>query len=397
MGNRNATQSTNGATLYGSYLGGRTNATESQTQHKLYVAYTISDIRAFLIEETGGTAVQYSFRDDGVTSSNLTVTLSVDSTWYEDTTGSDTPAADSLCNAIFVHTGGGHGDTFTVGTIMATYEHASTMAPLFAGLMQDFAVQYTALATAGVQQDAATETSARTKIYRALTLSNFFVNVYTFSSGSVDFAVRKSGANSTNLALTASAAGQVEDTTGSESYVSGDTSGFTMSAGSGTNGGLVHVQGDTAEAIWGAADFTNITTRAYSDCFGEFVSTTANDNFLARIGTVSAGNLRTYVETAGSGTRDVTLRINTTNSTNLTISVTATGEAEDVTGSDSVADGDSVVLTAASTGTAIHTGITHVELPWSGAAPAGQPFRKRHGGVPGMRLGGTTFGGSFHG
>lgn len=29
--------------------------------------------------------------------------------------------------------------------------------------------------------------------------------------------------------------------------------------------------------------------------------------------------------------------------------------------------------------------------------PLGHPTAKRHGGVPGMRLGGTTFGGSFHG
>src|SRR3990172_6966537 len=103
-------------------------ASETLVQTKFYVAYTISALR-ILVTANGGTST-VAFRDDGVTSSNQVLSITTTG-WLEDVTGTDTPAANSLCN-IIAKTGGSHGNNMTLAGGMLTYEHASTMAPLMA-------------------------------------------------------------------------------------------------------------------------------------------------------------------------------------------------------------------------------------------------------------------------
>jgi hypothetical protein len=333
---------------------------ESIHQHKLYVAYTVSDIRA-KISNHSGPAVSVPFRDDGTASTNVVASVSTDG-WAEDTTGSDTIAANSLCGSEFDQTAGMHGDTYLPEKIMLTYEHASTLAPVVgfnAGTLS--ADGFVSLNNAFN----ATEANARTRIYRAANLSNLFTSTESLT-GAWTGAVRLNGSSSSNLTVSM-ATGDVEDTTGTEALAATDDAGFIYdetTAGS-ISEGIIEAQLDTDETFQGTR-FNAVTTREYQGFDGTSGGdTTADDNWLARIGSVSAGNLQTYVSTAGSGTRDVTLRIGSTDSTNLTISVTATGFAEDTTGSDSVADGDNVTISAASSGSSMTYQHADIELPWS--------------------------------
>jgi hypothetical protein len=338
---------------------------EGNHQSKAYTAFTFSDLRSNVTTFTGSPNPLISFRDDGVTSTNVQ-TAPTGTGWIEDTTGSETVAANSLVN-IEVLNQGGHGDDVHTSANLITFEHASTNQPFVGGLGNSISSGVTAfLSFIGPQSPLAVEAEANLRIKRAQTASNLrHIQVVQSSSGTVN--TRINGVDSTNLVITVSGTGAYEDVTGSDAYAAEDDGSIeydntdTMDS----FGGYYQLDLNTAESWWGHHS-DSFTTREYKPFIVGFLgNTTADDNYFARIGSTTAGNLQTYVTAAGSGTRDYTLRIGSTNSTNLTIAITGTGLFEDTTGSEAIADTDSVVATMASTGGSVSISRGAVELPWS--------------------------------
>lgn len=359
----------NGGQQFGCFAtqGNAAGDAESTPQIKIYRSYTFSDIRGECSAFSGAN-LNLVLRDDGVSSSNLIAVFSA-SGWAEDLTGSDAPASGSLMNYLWDHSAGMHGDQFQAESSMITYEHASVNAPMWLAR----AGNKSATAYFGVRNSSSsTEANAQTRLKRATVLSNLFSSNSSMT-GTWTGVVRKNGVSSTNLTLSFSSGADVEDITGSESYAAGDDFAFLFNedtAGD-LNDGILNVDADTESDIWCGFGLST-TTRNYQSFAGQSLGQSASpdDNWLARLGSVTAANWQSYVTGAGSGTRDLTLRVGTTNSTNLTIAITATGYVEDTTGSEAVADGDSVTATEASTGTTVTTARTVIELPWVAAAAA---------------------------
>jgi hypothetical protein len=344
-------------------------ATESEVQAKAYTAYTFSDLR-LRVSMIGPTAT-FHLRDDGADVSALDVSFSA-SGWFE-TIASGSVAANSLFNYEVDHSAAMHNDTLTVQACLVTYEHATTESPLFGGskASSQSADRFIPFSTSGAIN--ATEARTETRFKRSQALSNLRVNCIAASSLTSTFALRKDGVTSTAVTVSVNGTGVVEDTTGSESYAAGDDGCFIwdFSAGSGTVS-IWQAQADSAETFLGWSTLTtrSITTREYPQLHGDTPITSATDNYDWRGGSATAANLQTYVTGAGSGTRDVTLRVASTDSTTVTISVTATGLLEDATGSQAVGDTDHVGFSVASTGTAIQISRITVELPWSSGSGA---------------------------
>ena len=340
-------------------------ATEAETQLKSYVAYTFSDLRVRLSTHSGP-GVTFALRDDGSSSSTLTVSLT-GTTWIDDLTGSDTVVANSLMNWIADQSAGMHGDTFTVDDSAVTYAHASTKAPIFAFIHGNSlpADRWGVFGTSGTWRT--NEIEARTHFYRAQALSNLHVYVSAVSSITADIAISKNGTKSTTVVVAITGTGEFEDATGSESYTDSDDGSFYFDIASGSATlQVTQVQADSDESIAGYGNSTGSpTTRQFYSPSGESIGTTAKDEYDMYIGSVTAANLQCYISSAGSGTRDVTLRIGATDSTTVTINITGTGHFEDITGTETLVDADSLTFSMASTGTGASGRFIAVEVPWS--------------------------------
>lgn len=333
---------------------------EINTQYKFYTAFTCTDLRV----EVGSlvdTTLTVTLRDD---EADTSVAVAVSATgWTEDLTDSASAVADSLmcANAVSL---GMHGDNFLLNEVMLTIEHATTTAPIF-GAGGQFFIGAERHSSLGSEYAANQYVQQATRIKRATVLSNLRVRTISVSSPNYDVSPVKNGSASTSVTININATGTFEDATGSESYASGDTAsiGHDRTTGSYTISQL-QIDADIPE-MWHSIGLSGATTREYRPFTGLDAVTTADDGYFMRIGSVSAGSLEAYVTTAGSGTRDITLRVGSTNSTNLTINVTGTGYLEDVTGSDSIADAANMTLTYASTGSEMIFSTASIECPWS--------------------------------
>lgn len=358
---------TQGTTMYGSILPGaviaRTTETSAGVQAKFYIAYTCTDLRAKVTQNTGTSTL--TLRDDAA---DTTVAVSLSATgWAEDLTDSATPASGSLVDVSLVQTSNMHDDLCFVSVVMLTIEHASSKTPLWGGRHPGTFSLNTFAPLAGQSTAAsATRANVETEMQRAVAFSSIRVNA-TGITGTWTVAPMKNGTASSNVAVTVTASGAAEDVTGSESFAVGDKACFSFNedVGGTYSEGLVQINGDSDTQLVNTPNTPLITTRAYSPFNGTGWTTTAEDQFLSRIGSVTAANFQTVCVTAGSGTRDAGLRVASTNSTNLTVSITATGYFEDLTGSDTVADGDSLQATAVSTGGSIELTHASVEIPWT--------------------------------
>ena len=361
-----------------------TSTTEAQVQRKFYTAYTVSALRANVTAIAGTGTV--AFRDDGVSSSNQS--LSVTTTgWQEDVTGTDTTAADSLCNWVIIG-GGSHGNSISVNYVLMTYEHASINSPLVGG--SDTATQSTDLFYAVTNGDGdGAEAAAKTRLFRSVAASSLRAYLTTASASGLTVAIGKNGVSSTNVSVTPSSTGAIEDTTGTESFASGDDANLRAirTANSWVIAAL-QAQLDTEAGIMGAHSETGYgaTTREYEH-FGGIASnsTTADDNRTVRSGAITVANWQCYLSTNGSGTRDATVRVVSTDSTNLTISLTATGHYEDVTGSESVGDTDHLGWSLAA-GTTIVIRQVALEAPWVATAAAFEPRGRPYGNVGAQQM-----------
>ena len=362
-------------------------STEALKQVKTYTAYTFSALRAN-VSAINGTAT-VALRDDGVTSANQS--LSVTTTgWQEDVTGTETPAADSLCNYTVIG-GGSHANTITVKYLLITYEHASTNAPIvglnLAGAFSNIS-QFAPLCPGFLT---GTEPDTRTELFRPLAVSSLRIYLSDSGASGQTVAIGKNGVSSTNVSITPTSSGAWEDITGSESFASGDDGNFRyIITANGLTTQNCQVQLDTETGIVGeglTGSASSATTREYEGFGGDLEnSSSADDNHTLRIGAVTVANLQCKCSTAGSGTRDVTVRVASANSTNLTISITGTGYFEDVSGSDSVGDTDHLGWSLASTGTAVEIRKVALEVPWVATAAAFEPRGRPYGNVGAQQM-----------
>lgn len=376
-----------GASEYYSIWGDRDSATEADTQMKAYTGFTFSDLRVQCTNLNGGNSSS-TFRDDGVSSTNIVISIS-SAAWFEDVTGSDAVAADSLVNILLEELNGMHDNTVTVRDSLITFEHASTNAIMLGGShVQISATQYMALANS---DDDLTEANVKLRIKRATSLSNLRLQVSSVT-GTWTINIRNNGVSSTNLTIgSITASGGNEDVTGSEAFSAEDDANFNIIEDfSGIlSEPLWQIDIDTSDSWWGAGLQNNITTRVYKPFSMKGGNNTADDNYTAHIGSVTAGNLQTFVTTGGSGTRDMKLRVASTDSTNLNISITGTGLFEDTTGSEAVADTENVTASMASTSAVVRVSRIAVELPFSTVETdtgEAQPFPNEAPGAFSRRL-----------
>lgn len=335
-------------------------ATEAANQIKLYIAYTLSNLRIKVTTNTGTN--QVGLRDDG--SGSISQLISVTATgWLEDVTGSDTPAANSLVCVAFSSTA--HGNALTVKNGLLTYEHSSSNAPLLIAGHNVSSFSTSMFFSVGTRSS--TEDETRLNLFRPSVCTNLRTYLTTAGASGLTVSVGINGASSSNVTVSPTATGAFEDTTGSESYSANDD--YNIRAIRTSNSWLINVlqaQLDTQTGL--IAEVTagdTATTRLYAAFYGVAdAALTADDNYTARMGSITAANLQCYCTAAGTGTRDVTLRVASANSTNLTCSITGTGYFEDVSGSDSVGDTDHLGWSLASTGTAITIVRVAVEAPW---------------------------------
>ncbi len=355
--------------VFGTFAGVQ-KTTESEAQAKAYTAYTFSDMRVNVGSLSGPNCTMH-FRDDGADVTALDVSLT-GSGWFE-TIASAAVVADSLVNYEIDSTGQMHNDTVTVDAVLITYEHASTESPLLGGASSTTidVGRYVQFGTNGHFFNASAD-QQEVIFKRSQALNNLRINCTAAASLTATFQLSKDGAGSSTVTLSVTGTGIQEDTTGSDSYADGDGGAFLWNRSAGTATiAIWQCQMDSAETWLNSISLAdNTTTRKYAEFGGEPPTTTADDNWDWRGGSSTAANLQCYVITAGSGTRDCTLRVASTNSTAVSISITTTGFLEDTTGSESIGDTDSVQFTFASTGTAVNLARISIELPWSAAGVA---------------------------
>lgn len=312
---------------------------EANTQLRVYTAYTLSDLRANItvLDLTGTVSV----RIDGVTSTNVSVAVTVVG-WVEDLTGSDALSVNSDIDILSANDGM-HGDNMTTRDLMLTYESGTNQHVVGSGNNE------TVLSTSYLgfpnSDPIAAEDRMKVRIKRSQSASNLRVRLSNVS-GDWTVAMRKNGITSTNLQISGiTADGTFEDLTGSEAYVDGDDANFIMQedVGGSIKPRVLQVDFNTAISFWGFRATNSFNPTSYMGFNFEPVDFAVDDNYFARIGAPTAQNLQAFVVSAESG-NDVTLRINTTNSTNLTITIGTPGLLEDITGSEAIADGDSVVI-----------------------------------------------------
>lgn len=349
----------------------------AQIQCKFYVAFTCTDMRAELI--TADVTSTLTLKDDDV---NTTVAISLSATtgWYEDVTDSATPAADSLMHVQLINSGTMHGDDVAVESLMLTIEHASVDAPMFAGgdLGTLSVTTYSPLGTR--MQEFTTEADVAHTIQRATVMANLRHTCRSATSADIDFSPFKNGTASTEVTVNILGTGTLEDLTGSESYASGDTAswGFVLTAGD-FSSSSAQLDADTPEKWMNTVQILRVTSTQYYAFNGDDGSSTAEDLYFQRIGSVSAGHLQCFVSEIGTAPMTTQLRVGSTDSSNLIINITATGHANDLTGSESVADGDSVVTKTFTTGGQLTIDWVAVECPWSdptagGSLPPASPI-----------------------
>jgi hypothetical protein len=277
-------------------------------------------------------------------------------------------------------------DTGTWGLYFANFTNNNATAPLFS--------------TLGAGLVITAETSSKFVVRAPGTFQNFTALVTgTNATGSNVYATRKNGAaGAASVTVPASTTGTFEDTTHSDSLVSGDTFGFTNAA---TNNPINNVfmwvsvahTGTTSEIIGGNPSYTFSASNQFSSLFytengvGVPVSTTETGTPLTIDGTLTNMRANIFSNTMTS-TFTVNFRKNAVSGNQLlTIAATTTGTFEDATHSDAFGTLD-LLAYMGSGGTAgtiafgwLATTVTPMAFDWY--RPLSEPVRK----LPGLPSG----------
>ena len=325
--------------------GAHQSATEADVQLKVYHQYIFKNLNVEVSTLTTNDVYTFAFVDGGAQSSNLAILLG-GTGFEEDLTGSELVAANSLVNYDLDGSAGMHGDDAAVRQAQVSYENASLLAPIFAGI--DGGTELVTFYLLPGSNGSTTEAEHQHKIKRSTVYKNLRVVAVDVLTGTWDVSVTKDGSVG-NLSVQFTTIGAVEDVTGSDAFSDGDLFGieFVETVAGGLTPTVLQVEANTFEDWKVASTEEPFGTRTYRgfNYFGDVISATEPDKLKSRIGTVLAGNLQTYITTAGSGDRDITLRIGGSNSTNVTIDITGTGFFEDITGVEIVLDDDGAILT----------------------------------------------------
>jgi hypothetical protein len=321
---------------------GAASATETNVQFKDYNGYTWSELAVY-VETATSTGATFDFRDDGSTNTTLSVSLA-STGLVEDTAGTITPAANSLVNWLHDASGDMHGDRSTIRKWAVGLEHASAGAPLTI----DSAVSQSSSTTLYIALNAATvksqEVERQSKIYAATVVDNLGFSLDQIAASGNTLAPRDDGVTSTNLSLSPTGSGRVEDTTGSDTWAADSLVNFISIVGFGTTllGNCIQLDTDAVDSV----------PQTQSRTITQSVDGT-NDTHLAgdhspsllpvlRIGSNTCANLRAYCTAIRTGfpTQTVKARVANVDSSNLVCTFGATGAVEDTTGSETVGDTD---------------------------------------------------------
>lgn len=362
--------STVGGNWYGSLFGYLVKSEANlEVRSKIFTAVTFTDLRVNCSAVDVGEFVQLLKNGS---SSNVRVNVT-SSGWIEDLTDSGTFAANDEAH-YQISNNGMHGDRLNIDTILVTMEHASINAPIMGFGFQNTisATRYSVMGSTGAAE-VATEADAAHKVKRAQIASNLRVNIVTATSADWDVSPFINGSASTNVTLNITGTGTSEDITSSEAYAPGDTISWgRVQTGGSMSADVIQLDIDTAEVFLNCTFSSNIgSTRVYIPFDGRAKSTSVDDNYFMRIGSVLAGNLQCFVDSAAA-TSSVSARVDAVNSTNLTIDTSTSGYLEDLTGSDSIADGTSLQITAIATSGTLTIAFVALECPFSVVATGGR-------------------------
>jgi hypothetical protein len=334
-----------GAARPAALLGGNLSTTSAKKQFTDYSGQTFEDLYSYMSVHTGGFTRTVSLNDDGTDSTNLTLGHTGTGV-VEDTTGTETPAANSLIDVEC--TGGMHNDNGTNAFAAVSFQAGGGGLVGSGASLQSTSDRYHPLF--GEDANDTTVANVQTRMQRATVFSNLRAYMDTTGASTVDVS-HYDGVASTNLTVSfsSSADGEAADTTGTESNSAGDDCSFFADHVSGSDQGMSIVQMDTdVEELprGGTGNITWSTTTSYSrwniHSFG-VTDTAGLVKAAARIGSEDIGNLSLYVSAFTSATAaKLSARVNTTESTNVTVSVTGTGVVEDTTGTEAIVDADDV-------------------------------------------------------
>ena len=330
-----------GASGFAGVSGLLTSATEADVQLKVYHQYIFKNLNVQASTKAGDSTYVFALADDGVQSTNLAITID-GTAFLEDVTGSALVAANSLVNYDIDGAAGMHGDDVAIRQAQISYENASILAPIFAGA--DFSTHSATTYILPGAFDSTTEATKQLKTKRSTIYKN--LRLFTSIGSSIDWdcAPTKDGVASTNVAVNVTGVGQFEDVAGSESFSDGELFGIEYLRTSGSiTVNVLQIEANTFED-WKLIQsaFINAARQYYGFNYVGAQSSANVDNLESRIGTVLAGNLQSYIVTAGDGTRDISLREGGSESTNVSINVLVTGFVEDISGFETILDTDGV-------------------------------------------------------
>lgn len=344
-----------------SVYSGAQNATEANCQQKWPYADTFSKLRVYVSANTANFANTVTFRNNGA-DGNQTVSITASTTgWFEDTTNSDTIAADDLINWKIVGAAGT--GTATCRGINVKCVTATNGRVWIGG----FAPATSSLATASVTRyiqgqglhnySASLTTTGSAYLARACTAKK--MRLYVISNGRITdtvYTMQKNGSDVTQAVTVGSGGtGWFEDTSNTDSFAAGDYVSYKCVTSTGTGTIVTASLGAFFEDASGSYNttvglsFTQATnTTRFHDIFGQD-STALSTGAQAETKMRGSGTIRNVGMYASSNTSDqtttFTMRKNGADTAvTFTIAATTTGAFSDASNSFTYADGDTVCL-----------------------------------------------------
>jgi hypothetical protein len=327
-------------------------ATEASIQTMIRDTFTASNLFVYVMANSVTASSTFRTRKNGA-NGNLTVSVGTSQTGaFEDTTHSDSLTSGDLY--AYLLTTGSSGSSMTITIIAVTLSHASDWKQVLVASASGTGTSYNttaSIAINGLKTGSATESYVQFAPQFAGTLSYLRGYVSTNSiNGSSTLKTRKNtGDGAQSVSIGASATGSFEDTSNTDSFVSGDLLNYQLVTG-GTSGSMVLPITQTLLAsghIFMAEGSSSSSSAAtsYISLAGDYYLTTtkARAQITSRI-TLTRKNLYVRVNTnSRNGDLVVTSQLGAGDG-NLTATVpsSTTGVFQDTVNSDSISSGDAV-------------------------------------------------------
>ena len=331
------------------------------------------------ITGNGLTSASTVYTRKGAVNGALTVSIGAGASGiFEDTTHSDSLVAGNLYNYRVV-TGAGAGQLLFFSIIAVALAHATLREQiLVTNNPYDSSIgfgetKYWSLngGTTPNASDAYAQLTARF----SGTLSKLRIYLKTNTiNGASTFRTRKNAGNGTqSVSVTASTTGAFEDTSNSDSFVSGDTLNTQFVAG-GSSGSAIQTNQQVMVAsghfhfAGGLMSVSGAGTRYYVFAGSlDIASTESIAQITSRISTTRRNLFANVTANTRNGASAVTTRKNTANG-NLTLSIpsTTTGVFEDIVHLDAIVSGDVLDTAVVTAGTTGSTSFSVICTTWDG-------------------------------